>query len=394
MRYKLFALLSICPMSQIFGSIDGPSSEDTPIRLTREKPTMIAPAHRRELHDPPGNSNIPSSSIPNTGQQSNILSPQQQQPPSQYTKIEVVEPPNGSYIAGKHFIVKLKIHVHPDAEVLFKKKYEHDGHACLSLDDGPFHCWDIENGVVLFAGATDGQHTLVAKLYSDGVLQEDTIGEKIEFTMVHNPKFEDGINYHAQKAHTDQYNDNKNDNQKEGNVEVKYPVVELLNPLDRVSYSGHNIQVRINLEPTDPNIFQKHFRNGFVCFNLDFATAHACYSLFNYSRAAMIMGLNIGMHTIDASLIHPETGDLLHDSSAGRKTFFTAGEDNSGAAFVADINIHNRVHKVPLMHGGSIEAQATYLCSSSNSSGSINDCVEPIKMHLANIARQHRVLID
>ena len=101
-----------------------------------------------------------------------------------------------------------------------------------------------------------------------------------------------------------------------------------------------------------------------------------------------ILNLKIGMHTIEALLINPQTGNLLKDSSRGKKVFFMAGDSNEGAHFVADINVRGMLHKVPMVQGGSIVEQARSLCSSVGLVDSI-DCIEPLAGHLRSVADRH-----
>ena len=145
------------------------------------------------------------------------------------------------------------------------------------------------------------------------------------------------------------------------------------------------IGFKTRLNPINPHLFEKYFQNSYTCFKVDFATASACYSIFNYNTDPFILGLNIGMHTIEASLVNPETGDLLQNSSSGRQTFFMAGTSNIGADFVVDVNIRGKLHRVPMLQGGSIQKQSKYLCASVGTGGNV-DCIEQIQQYLTNSA--------
>lgn len=392
---SILLLFFVCLSFSVSGSIDGPSSEDTPIRLSRTQHQPITTSHRWDLHESPeklkddAQHMSPKRDVPS--QDHNM----QTQPPSTLTaKLEILEPPEKSFIAGKHFLVKLRVNVPPIDEERFKKAYQHDGHACLSLDEGPYHCWNIENAGMFYADVTDGDHTLVAKLYRNSELQADTTSEPITFTMVHNPEFE-GESNHTQhlRYQTKSFEENENNKGSGGGVEVTYPVVHILNPADQVSYSGNDIGLKTRLNPVNPNLFEKYFQNGYTCFNIDFATAYACYSIFNYNTDPLILGLDIGMHTIETSLVNPETGDLLQNSTSGRQTFFMAGKSNLGADLVVDINIRGKLHKVPFLKGGSILEQSKHLCASVGNGSSV-DCIKPIKQHLTNAAHERNFPIQ
>jgi hypothetical protein len=384
----LFVLVVLCQCRDVSSSIDGPSSTDTPIRLSKRQPATTP--QRWELHkDLSGEPQYkPSKNIQSQINQSheNPL----------VAKAEIVEPPGKSYIAGKGFLVKLRINIPPSQEERFQTAYNHDGHICLSLDDGPLFCWSVIGEVKMyFADVTDGQHTLIAKLYKDGEIQDATVSAIVNFTMVHNPEFAEGVDFHLQEHYekpTEDVDEQKA-NDKNEKVEVIFPVVDLVNPANRVSYAGNSISMKTNLEPQDPEIFQMFFLHGFICFNIDFATAYACYSIYNYDANPLVLGLDIGMHTISAALINPETGDILKESMGGRTTFFMAGKSFEGAQFVADINVRGRLHKVPLIPGASLREQSKHLCSSIGNEGTL-DCIEAIKMHLFQAARQQNISFD
>ncbi len=377
-------VIALLGISTSYGAIDEPTSEDVPIRLSTRKP--LTKSNKWELHEPPEvlEEQAKYRPPPGTAYQGG------QHHVSSSVRLQIVDPPNKSYIAGTHFIVKLKVHVPPSVEKSFQKAYERDGHACLSLDDGPYHCWNFENAQMFFAQATDGEHTLTAKLYRDGSLQHETTSEQISFTVVHNPEFEDGANFHKQTMTVKRRDveDEEDDGEEGEAVEVAYPTVQIINPEDRVSYSGTRVGLKTLLVPEPPKLFRKYFQHGFTCFNVDFATAHACYPLFQNNTNPFILGLDIGMHSIEALLINPQTGDLLKGSSRGRKIFFMAGESNEGAHFVANINVRGKLHKVPMVQGGSIIEQAKSLCSSVGLVESI-DCIEPVSEHIKLVADQN-----
>lgn len=384
-RIVSFILIAATSISTTHGAIDEPTSEDVPIRLSTRKP--LTKTDKWELHDPPEVLQKQASYRPQPGtvyqgqDQHQISSP----------RLEIIEPPNKSYIAGTYFLVKLKVHVLPSAEESFQRAYERDGHACLSLDDGPYHCWDFENAQIFYAHATDGNHTLTARLYKDGSIQNKTTSEKISFTIVHDPEFEEGAEFHTQSMTVRKNDIEETDDgseEEEEAVEVSYPAVQIISPKDRVSYSGTRIGLKTFFEPEKPELFRRYFQYGFTCFNVDFATAYACYPLFQNNNDPFILGLDIGMHNIEAQLINPETGDLLRDSSTGTSIFFMAGESNEGANFVADINVRGKLHKVPIVQGGSIIEQAKNLCSSVGLIENI-DCIEPVSGHLKLVAKQN-----
>ena len=69
---------------------------------------------------------------------------------SKKTKVKILEPPNNSYIWGRHFHVRVKI------ESGNKEKIKHaDSKICTSLDKSPWYCWPVLNARIHFVNATE-----------------------------------------------------------------------------------------------------------------------------------------------------------------------------------------------------------------------------------------------
>lgn len=174
---------------------------------------------------------------------------------------------------------------------------------------------------------------------------------------------------------------------------MTYPVVDLVSPLEKVSYSGTSVSLRSQLRPEDPILFEKYFNRSYVCFNIDIATAHSCFPIYGDTVSPLVVGLDAGMHTIEASLCHPHTGELLVASSTGTRVFFMAGESNEGAAFTADINLRGKSYAVPIVKGGCITEQAKSVCSDVGLSNN-TACFNPVYNHLKEVAGQSGFLIE
>lgn len=392
MKVSILLHASFCFVGSrvIKAEINGPS-DDVPIRLsTSKRAKPITTPHHWRLHDPPSTTNYQNtesvSGGAHVGDTSNKHSPSQRSPSGVVSAvgIEIVEPPNSSYIAGKTFYVKIKLSVKPVEEEAFKQTYGKDGRVCLSLDGGLFHCWNLNDANILYSQVPDGEHKLVAMLYNDGKLQNQTISESVIFTMVHDPQFEDvehNIHDQLQMSHHQGDHDLSDEGQNDTTgVQVTYPPVQIINPSNEVTYSGTEIAVETLIEPQDPELFQKYFNRSFNCFSIDEAEAFACFPIFNTISKPLIIGFKVGMHTIVGMLSNPETGEVLENSSTGKKIFYLSGKDDEGAYAVVDINIKGKVYRVPLIEEGSIVQQTQYLCSIS---GSVSEhCFEAVFSNL------------
>ena len=382
MMHRSYLILTVistvcCPSLFSEAAITGPKANDAPIRL---KPKATTNPHSWELKQKPVETKKENTPIP----------PRFTKVPD--AKVKLLEPPNNSYIKGSTVYVKLEIIAqNQDA---FHEAYDQDGRICLSLDDGPFHCWPIDSRI-MFSNAVDGSHSLVAKLYRNGELKEETSSESVTFTTVTDPTDpnQNPRTYHDQGPSWSKDDTPKPDEDAEAapedseEVQVAFPLVHLISPADRVSYTGSDVTLTTFMEPRNPDIFEKYFQHSFTCFNIDIATAHACFPLFKNRFGPLVIGLENGMHTIEASLSNPNTGDLLEESSRGTTTFFMAGKSNEGAAYTAEINIRGKLHRIPIVRGGCLAEQTKALCRSVGLEGQAV-CVDPVFQHLQLVANQ------
>ena len=355
----------VCLFSIIFafgeGAIKSPVAQETPIRLTKSTSrTSGAPPPKQES--------------------SNSVKP---------VRLGIKEPPNGSFIGGTTVYVTLNLMVDMD-EQEFRKEYK-DARVCLSLDESSWFCWAFDSKIML-SNTVDGTHTLQAKLYHKGKLLDRSSSDVITFTTVSDPTIEESHDYHNQEIpvwHADIEDavldlDEIHTVDEEG-TEVSFPTVQLLTPMDKVSYSGTDVMIDTLVEPENPKQFNVFFRHAYTCFNIDMGTAHFCSPLFQDDKP-IVVGLDIGFHTIEASLSNPETGDVLEESSS-QFVFFMAGTNNEGAAFTAEMNLRGKLNRIPVVKGGCITQQAISLCRSIRQEHNPS-CFVPVVDHLRMIATQ------
>ena len=177
-------------------------------------------------------------------------------------------------------------------------------------------------------------------------------------------------------------------------MKVDFPIVQMISPREKVSYAGTILTLRPLLTPPDPEQFEKFFKVAFNCFILDISTAHACFRVFNNLGNPFVLGLDGGMHTIEASLAHPSTGELLEGSSEGTKLFFMTGKDDEELLFAANVNIRGNVHNIPLAKGGCIVAQTKSFCASVGLETNSLCLNPPVHDHLKERANQYHFSLD
>ena len=377
--WHLFVWTLLLPISN--GAITAPNSK-TPIRLSSTSEEKVTTTqHRWNLQQ-----NQPVSASSNRRLYINDLE-ENEVDNNPDAIVNIVEPPNESFLAGGNFYVAVQIV--PENETAFRQKYlqNGDGRLCLSLDEAPYHCWPIDNAKIFFSQAIEGSHSIVAKLFKGGELQHTTKSKTTTFTIVYNPKLEveSGTQFYSQIQAEDE------ENEEDELVDVTFPVLRVVSPAEKVSYSGNSITFASILQPLDPNQFKTYFSKAFTCLKVDAATAHSCFPIFGAKLDPLVLDLETGMHTIEAVLSHPQTGDLLEGSSLGPRIFFIAGVSNEAALFTAEVNINGQIHVIPIVKGGSIFEQTKALCFNV---GLHNDtaCSNQVLEYLKSAAEQRGII--
>jgi hypothetical protein len=318
----LIIMFASLGMYNINAVTTGSEHGDTPNGLTMTSSSSVPKGrkgHGRKTHADP---NIPSMSMDRAEVDKDV----------DYFKrdrVIITEPSTGSLLEGNKFIVALSIQSSNETE--FRQSYmeKNQGRICISLDRGPFVCWPLY-GKMYFTQATEGEHEIVAMLWKNGSLDPLSSSEKVTFTSVHNPLIIQEPLQHPEILE-------RNNPVGASSVHVTYPVVQITSPLAKVSYKGTSVHFQFTLPHVDDDeMFGKHFQAAFVCINVDIASAFSCFPRLGSNQTSSdrfsgfgvvpwLLGLSKGVHTIEAILSHPETGELLLGSSSGTQMFFMAG---------------------------------------------------------------------
>jgi len=327
-------------------------------------------------------------------QQQRVLQQETQTPTEQNetkntnAKLNILEPPMDSILAGSNF--KVSVQVLAENQDDFTDAYEKssDGKICISLDDSPFHCgWSAIDGNIFFSNAIEGSHTIVAMLYNNGTLHNESRSETISFTTVQNPDIDSDDDDEDSSLSLDGISNQKVKNSSNGEVvNVKVPTVQIDSPADKVTYPGTSVTIRNIVDPPEPELFERYFKHSFICINIDAATAHSCFAAFGDTNPPFVIGLDPGLHSIEAALSHPESGDLLFQTSSSTKIFYVAGELNEAAYIVGEAAVDGATRFIPVAKGGSLSAQADGFCSSIGLKEDIS-CTGSVFHHLSKAWR-------
>ena len=284
--------------------------------------------------------------------------------------LNITEPPQGSVLLGSTLTVKIDI-ITSDQDAFLSRFNTTDSKMCASLNAGPFFCWPALSGRVFYTEVEEGEYTLEAMLHSAGKLEHSTKTTSI-FKMVRDA-MDDELSNVADQS----------DAEAPTQVQVDYPRVGVSSPYNLVTYPGHSVSLRFDLEPTDLNSFQHYFANSFVCVNIDQAPAYSCFAIFGdeHYSSPLVLNLPNGKHTMEVALSHPETGEILTSSKAETSTFFTAGELLEAATVAVDVTVADERHVVPLIEGTNLDAQTNAFCDSVGMAES-KTCKERVKHKL------------
>lgn len=200
-------------------------------------------------------------------------------------------------------------------------------------------------GRSFYSNAAEGEHTLEAMLYNDGELKTAS-RTTATFALVNDPDIV-GSSKDMPEAEQEQDQDITLNEE----VQVLFPVVKVSSPAANVTYPGTSVSVRLMIEPTDAKILKHYFENAFVCINIDSAPAYSCFAIFDDNKFSppLVLGLKNGIHTNEAALSHPETGELLPGSFSGTSIFFTSGE------FAVDVTVSGDNYIIPIVEGSNCQ---------------------------------------
>lgn len=289
-----------------------------------------------------------------------------------------------SYIFGTRVFVKIEEIVENKARFLENST---NNKVCVSLDDAPFYCTSTLN--ITFAGVLEGQHTLSTRIWIKGNLIEDSQTEVVVFTIINDLSLIGRLDYDDDDDEVLTQAEQNRSNEK---VMVEYPNVKIASPLLLGTYRP-NLPLLIDIEPSNKKQFERYFRNGYKCFCIDGGSGFGCFPLFsNEDMHPLVVGLTPGLHTVEAILLDPRSGELLPLSSSGTTTFFTVGQNNEGSIMVGKLEFEGMTYSVPIENGGDISTQATIFCSDIKHLAA--DCVLSASNHLKNIAIQLKLLED
>ena len=309
--------------------------------------------------------------------------------------LTIVDPPNGSTLKGDAF--DLKVSIEPVNGEVFTESYNTtNSRVCVSIDDGPYSCWPVFGGRIRYINAIEGEHNLYAVLMKRGEIVPETTTPVLHFTTVENPDIEKPDDEGESESSAKEEEDEKE------RVKMDMPQLNLQVPPEKVTLPGSSVQIVSKVstpallarpkvirevlacaeflshappfacllacssygqvEISNSDLFEEYFKFQYNCYNVDAATAHACWAIFDDNAIPYMTKLEPGLHTVDGMITHPETRLGIKDTLTDTRTFYTAGDKNEAAELIVEIEVDDSVHKVAVAKGSDASNQGFYFC--------------------------------
>ena len=255
---------------------------------------------------------------------------------------------------------------------------------------------------------------MVAKLFHNGTMKEESTSSVVEFTTVNDPDFlvDPDTNFFDHPTHPNNQNTSEEEEDDDDKVTIEIPQASIISPAPHVTYPGTSVSIQtfLNVNENDISLFKKLFKFAFLCVQVDDSTGYAGFPLFtdnirddndtaeeegydndvedDFSLAIIppfIAELSPGMHTIHIALSHPDTQNIIPGSGNieiqqsdenERNKFYLSGMENQNASLLMDVNVDQKIQQIPIMEGSdrNLMAQAQYFCAKIGHRGD-NECI-------------------
>jgi hypothetical protein len=288
------------------------------------------------------------------------------------------------------FEVMLEIAAHPLGA--FRERFEH-AYQCVEVDSSPPACWAIfDNSPIPRIHLTEGSHQLRSAV-------TDPTGEWIlpmSWGPIRNIKISvESVVPVDSEEEPDSEEDIEED--PEPPVQMEIPILKVVSPPEMGVITTRMVDMQFEVAIQAQEEFEEHFKQSYVCGRLSHAVNSYCWSIYNTRTVPRWVGLDDGFYTLQASVTHPNTNEIISESW-GRVSSFSvlstvrelrlAGHDEDGeygskppSHIVLDINLRNDKlelieHKLPIQRGVDLKSVGQKFCRSRGVGNS--ECVDHI----------------
>lgn len=240
----------------------------------------------------------------------------------------VLFPLEGTVVAP-HFEVMVEVAASPLG--VFRERYGNAMH-CLSIDGTPPACWpvlDDDAPLPRFVHVSEGEHTLRSAITDpSGEWIEPESWSTLRRFVVKDPKESDDAGNGASGGGDEENGAKGEANEGNGGAfQIEIPVASIRSPPEMSVITSRFIDMAYAVVTPDPEGFETHFSAAFACGSLDGAP-HVCWPLFNVSHNPRWIGLKEGVHTLQAAVTHPNTGDEIDESVSELRAFIILADEH------------------------------------------------------------------
>ena len=234
-------------------------------------------------------------------------------------ELHIVHPRMGQVLPdGPSFAVRIEINVADSDQDRFKEVYEHT-FLCLSLDYHPSACYPMFHEIPIRFKAEKGVHTIHAHVTDPktGDMVEDSRSDAITFRL--GPQEVPQLSGPFPGTEVAKPEEPEPDDEAE-QVQIGIPSLSVEYPAETDSIPDDRFDVIASVEAPDPEAFQTHFKAGLIAVSLD-GDHYACFPVVDAKFYPRFMNVDGGVHFLVAQLVHPQSFELIPETSSGPRTF-------------------------------------------------------------------------
>ena len=261
---------------------------------------------------------IPNNAIPNMNAGESYSSGAEHKDGPVELEVKILEPRNGQVLpADPAFEVRVELNlVQGRTEVLLNSHA--DSSLCISLDQAPSACWPLFSKQQVRFKAEAGLHTIYA-YFTDpvtGDMAENSRSSTVTFRL--GPSDAPRLQQPPPQMQVELPNA-ENEPEPE-QVEIAIPGINLMFPSDQDVIPDDRFDVLLAVTSPDIKEFQTHFKGGWVAVSLD-GNHYACFPIVDAQFYPRFLNVPGGVHFLEAQLVHPQTFELISETSSGPTTF-------------------------------------------------------------------------
>ena len=284
----------------------------------------------------PNNAGIPKNAMPTMNTGASYDSGAQPDDGPVELEVKILEPRNGQVLPeDPSFEVRVELNlVQGRTEVLLDTHAESS--LCISLDQAPSACWPLFSQEQVRFKAEAGLHTIYA-YFTDpatGDMAENSRSSTVTFRL----GASDAPRLQQPPPQMQVELPNAENEPEPEQVEIAIPGINLMFPTDQDVIPDDRFDVLLSITSPDIQGFQTHFKGGWVAVSLD-GNHYACFPIVDAKFYPRFLNVPGGVHFLEAQLVHPQTFELISETSSGPTTFQSRPRPSARALHEVTVSI-------------------------------------------------------